>query len=212
MFKRNQVEEAITKVFEPASARPRSETRTRIKRLLETDRGLGRNKRSSDPERANFAFYSHEAPGRGMENWFSGYEAFALLVGLRLMQWGLPQGLVVSLLRRVRGELEESHAQILSQDPAVLFDAERIRQRARPGEIAVDSTEPVFLTIRTSSPQSRTDLAPAAICRGQMELMTFMMSHGAGHSFTSHEIGTSAHALSSALAQTRSSKRGRGGR
>ena len=212
MFKRNQVEEAITKVFEPASARPKSETRTRIKRLLETDRALGRNKRSADPERANFAFYSQEAPGRGVENWFSGYEAFALLVGLRLMQWGLPQGLVVSQLRRVRRELEESHARILSQDPAVLFDTELMRQRARPGDLAVDSSEPVFLAIRTSSPQSRADLAAAAICQGQTELMTFIMSHGAGHSFTAHEIGASAHALASTLARTRSSKRGRGSR
>ncbi len=121
VFKRNQVEEAITKVFEPASARPKSETRTRIKRLLETDRALGRNKRSADPERANFAFYSQEAPGRGVENWFSGYEAFALLVGLRLMQWGLPQGLVVSQLRRVRRELEESHARNPEPGPSGSF-------------------------------------------------------------------------------------------
>ena len=45
-----------------------------------------RNKRSADPERANFAFYSMDAPGRGIEIWFSEYVAFALLVGLRLMQ------------------------------------------------------------------------------------------------------------------------------
>ena len=79
MFKRNQVEEAIALVFEPGSAKPTSELRTRLKRLLETDRGLDRNKRSADPERANFAFYSTDAPGRGVENWFSDYDAFALL-------------------------------------------------------------------------------------------------------------------------------------
>ncbi|HET7493049.1 MAG TPA: hypothetical protein VFK01_14350, partial [Bradyrhizobium sp.] len=56
MFKRNQVEEAIACVLEPGSAKPSSQMRTRLKRLLETDRGLGRSKRSRDPERANFAF------------------------------------------------------------------------------------------------------------------------------------------------------------
>jgi hypothetical protein len=38
-----------------------------------------------------------DAPGRGLENWFTGYEAFALLT------------------------------------PTVLFDADRVRQQARPG-------------------------------------------------------------------------------
>ena len=73
MYKRNQIEEAIGKVLEResarlSSARLSSATRTRLKRLLDTDRGLGRYKRSSDPERAHFAFYTGEALGRGVEN------------------------------------------------------------------------------------------------------------------------------------------------
>ena len=112
MFKRNQVEEAIALVLEPGSAKPSSEMRTRLKRLLETDRGLGRNKRSTDPERANFAFNSMDEPGRGVENWFSGYEAFALLIGLRLMRLDWPQGLAVAVLRRVKPEIEKHHARI----------------------------------------------------------------------------------------------------
>ena len=95
MFKRNQVEEAIACVLEPESAKPSSEMRTRLRRLLETDRALGRSKRSPDPERANFAFSGMDAPGRGFENWFTGYESFALLTGLRLMRDRWPQGLVV---------------------------------------------------------------------------------------------------------------------
>ena len=101
-YKRNQVEEAISGVLEPNSPEPTSELRTRLKRLLETDRALGRASRSSDPERANYAFYSAEAPGSGVEVWFSDYEAFALLNGLRLMAHGWPQGLAVSILRRLR--------------------------------------------------------------------------------------------------------------
>ena len=92
-FKRNQVEAAISRVVEPGSAKPSSELRTRMKRLRETDRALGRieNKRSADRARGYFAFYSEDAPGRGVEIWFSGYEAFALLTGLRLMQHGWPR-------------------------------------------------------------------------------------------------------------------------
>jgi hypothetical protein len=84
--KRNQVEEAISRVLDPGSTKPSPQLRTRLKRLLDTDRALGRSKRASDPERATFAFYSGQAPGRGVEIWFSEYEAFALLTGLRLMQ------------------------------------------------------------------------------------------------------------------------------
>jgi hypothetical protein len=72
-YKRNQVEDAIARLLEPGSAKPSSEMHTRLKRLLETDRGLGRNKRSGNPERANFAFYTADAPGRGADSRFSGY-------------------------------------------------------------------------------------------------------------------------------------------
>jgi hypothetical protein len=59
--------------------------RTRIKRLLELDRSMGRKLRSKDPEEANFGFFSEEAPGTGADISFSEYEAFALLNGLRIM-------------------------------------------------------------------------------------------------------------------------------
>ena len=130
MFKRNQVEEAIALVLKPGSTRPSSEMRIKLKRLLETDRGLGRNKRSADPERAHFAFHSTVGPGRGVENWFSEYEAFALLIGLRLMRLGWPQGLAVAVLRRVKPALETHHARILKQAPADLSDEQRRQQAA----------------------------------------------------------------------------------
>jgi hypothetical protein len=102
MFKRNQAEEAIASVLNPGSRELNSEMRSRFKRLLEIDRAHGRNTRSNDPEKANFAFHSADRPGRGYENRFSRFEAFALLLGLRLMGLGLPQGAVIALLRRVR--------------------------------------------------------------------------------------------------------------
>jgi len=210
MFKRNQVEEAIACVLEPGAAKPSSEMRTRLRRLLETDRALGRSKRSPDPERANFAFSGMDAPGRGLENWFSGYEAFALMTGLHLMRDGWPQGLVVAVLRRVKPDLERHHARVLRQNPAVLFDADRIRQQARPGDLATSNADPVFLAINSKSQEHDTAANPAAICQGPADLMGFIKTWGPGQTWTVTELGTSIHALSLALAKTVPRKRGRG--
>ena len=174
MFKRNQVEEAIARGTRTGAAKLSSKIRTPLRRLLDTDRDLGRQKRSADPERANFAFYSRDGSGRGVENWFSDYEAFALLTGLQLMRHGWPQGFAVAVLRRVKPELEKHHARILSQKPAVLFDNERIRQRAKPGDLAVDNTDPVFLAIISKDREDSSRSNPAAICRGQEELVRFI--------------------------------------
>jgi len=149
MLKRNQVEEAIGCVLEPGSTKPSSEMRRRLRRLLETDRGLGRSKRSLDPERANFAFSGMAPPGRGLESWLSGYEAFALLTGLRLMRQGWPQGRVVAALRRVKPELERHHARILRRNPTSFLNNDQLRQQAEPGGLAVSNTGPVFLVINT---------------------------------------------------------------
>ena len=117
-YKRNQIEEAIARIFDPNCREPPSDLRTRIKRLLELDRSMGRKVRSKDPEEGNFAFFSEEAPGTGADISFSEYEAFALI------KWsedygnhGWPQGFAVSIMRRVRRDLEREHARILRQDP-----------------------------------------------------------------------------------------------
>ncbi len=209
MFKRNQIEEAIALVLEPGSAKPSSEMRTQLRRLLETDRGFGRNKRSTDPERANFAFYGMDAPGRGVENWFSHYETFSLLLGLRLMRLDWPQGLVVAVLRRIRPELEKNHARILKEEPADVFDGQH-RKQGKPGDIAVDNPNPLFLAISATDREDRSGSNPAAICRGQDELMRFIKSQGVGQIWVVLEIGNSVRALSSALTRTSPRKRGRG--
>jgi len=209
MFKRNQVEEAIASVLEPGSAKPSSEMRTRLKRLLETDRALGRSKRSPDPERANFAFSGMDAPGRGFENWFTGYEVFALLTGLRLMRDRWPQGLVVAVLRRVKPDLERHHARVLRQKLSNLFDHERIRQQARLGDLAVSNTAPVFLVINSKDREHDTGANRAANCQGQAELMGLIKARGSGQTWTVMELGTSIHALSTALTKTEPRKRGR---
>jgi hypothetical protein len=210
LHKRNQIEEAIGKVLEPGSARLSSETRIRLKRLLDTDRSLGRYKRSSDPERAHFAFYTGEALGRGVENWFSHYEAFAVLIGLRLMRHGFPQGVVVAMLRRMKPGLEKQHALILKQDLAAAFGEQQIQERVKPGDVVVGNTHPVFLVIRSRDGEIRSSAIPATICQGQNELMLFIKAQGVGETWTVFEIVNSIQALSSALAKTKPLKRGRG--
>src|SRR5271154_860793 len=182
-FKRNQVEEAISGVLEPQLEQPSPQLRTRLKRLLETDRALGRVPRSSDPERARYAFYSMNAPGSGVEVWFSEYEAFALLNGLRLMAHGWPQGVTVALMRRVRSELEQQHARILKQDPKFLFDEEVIRRNAKEGDMAFDNIDPVLLTIVSSAgtlPNDQGGLRACGIHRGAPDAMQFAWKAGGG--------------------------------
>src|SRR4051794_30551106 len=101
-YKRGQLENAMAGVLEPGSKAPSVTLRTRIKRLLELDRKLGRKRRSQSVEESNFAFFSEDSPGTGADISFSEYEAFALLIGLRIMDHGWPQGLAVSIMRRVR--------------------------------------------------------------------------------------------------------------
>ena len=86
-FKRNQVEEAIVQMAYPHNPRATAEVRNRLKRLLDTDRSLGRSPRSSDPGRANYAFFGSDEPGKGSEVKYSAYEAFALHMGFMLLSF-----------------------------------------------------------------------------------------------------------------------------
>jgi hypothetical protein len=210
-YKRNQVEEALSRAFGEPSAMPSSELRTRVKRLLDTDRDLGRNSRSADPERANYAFYSSDRPGRGVEVWFSDYEAFALMTGLRLLQHRWPQSFPVAVLRRLRPELEREHARIRKQDPTILFDQKRIRENARPGDFYVDNTDPVFLTIVSREAHLKegpTGALPCAVCHGTEQMFKFVKEQSA-RSWSFHELVTPAHALLLQLSKVQPRKRGR---
>ena len=86
VYKRNQVEEAIARILFSNCEKPPSELRSRIKRLLDRDRSIGRKLGSKDE--ANFGFFSGEAPGTGADVSFSEYEAFALLRALATLSCG----------------------------------------------------------------------------------------------------------------------------
>jgi hypothetical protein len=212
VYKRNQVEEAIARAFLSVSEPP-LDLRTKLKRLLDADRKLGRNTRVKDPLRSQFAFFSEDSPGSGVEVQFSPYEAFALVIAWQLLEHGWPQQSAVLILRQARQELEPERARILALDPLVLFDEEAIRQKAKPGSISTSSTDESFLVVVSKAGTDRTDPSwsrSARVCRGETELFTYLHSGGVGQTATSLGLTKQAFALQSALEKTVPSKRGRG--
>lgn len=210
-FKRNQVEEAIARLSGIKGPEQDVQLRTRLKRLLETDRALGRNLRSDDAEQKCFAFFSEEAPGTGAEVWFSEYEAFALFVGWRLLEHGWPQTSAVLVMRRARPRLQRQHRVILTWDVEELFDDAEIHARRRAGSLAVETTKPLFLVIASLGGQP-SDTAPrdqTVKVFDESEMMPFLRSTP-GLSATMLELTVSAHELHKALMSTTPSKRGRG--
>ena len=210
-YKRSQLETAITRLFNPGSKEPSSELRTRIKRLLELDRNLDRKLRSQDAEEGSFAFFSEEAPGTGADISFSEYEAFALLNALSIMEHGWPQSFAVSIMRRVRPDLTKEHARILRQDPQKLFDRKAIHKKARPGDIGVDNTDPVFLTVVSKghrAPDETKTVPECAVCHGLEAVNKFRRQMSAS-SWTMWEVATIAHRLREELRKTEPRRRGR---
>jgi hypothetical protein len=207
MYKRNQIEESLARVIQPGTGTLSSELAGRIKRLLELDRARGRNKHSQAPAKATFAFCGVGSPGRGHDNPYAEYEAFALLIAVQLMRHGLPQRRVVSLLRRLRPELEWHHARILREDPSSLFDESLIRARTKPGQMAVGNTNPTFVVV--CSEHGHKESMSVAICRGEREVFELYHRCGPGYAFTLIELVNFAHALSAALARATPQKRGR---
>ena len=149
-----------------------------------------------------------------MEIWFSEYEAFALLNGLRLIVHGWPQGFAVSVMRRVRPELENEHVRILKQDKNWLFDQEAIRKNAKEGDLAFDNQDPVLLTI-VSKPGvplgEQGEPHGCAIRRGANEAMRFVWEVIGGGGSSMFEIVRVAHRLSEELALTEPRRRGPAG-
>ena len=184
----------------------------RLKHLLAADRSLGRHPRSRSEAETQYAFFGTDPPGRGADNKFSHYEAFALLGAVMLLEHGLPQKTVVSLMRRVRRQLESAHAQCLEKDPKVLFDEERLRQQARPGMMAFSATEPVVLIaagLRDAIGNNQEQIA-VAVCLSLVELGQFTREHGGpGKSYSMFEFTPQIHALSGNLSQAPPRKRGR---
>ncbi len=121
-YKRNQVEEAISRTLGERSKAPSAELLARIKRLLDTDRAEKTNRKQS-------AFVSVASGGQGHENKFSNYDAFAILLGLRMLGTGWSQTQVVKVLKQGRRELQSAYQKYRSFKPK--------EYEARPGLLGI---------------------------------------------------------------------------
>jgi hypothetical protein len=203
LYKRNQVEEAISRTIGEKSAKPSSELRTRLKRLLDLDRSLKRA-RSEDSGGANYAFYNSGAPGKGGEVLFSNYDAFALLTGLKMLNHAWPQNFVVTTLRRIRKELRLQHSM------ALRMRSKRTGAEPRAGDIAGMNPASPFLLIvsddRTANPNNQ---GPYAMTfANEVDAFRFQMQ-AVGRSCSWFELEASAKALSANLARALPRSRGR---
>jgi hypothetical protein len=216
MFKRNQVEQAISDLLDEGAVRPSTGLRTRIKRLLETDRLLGCMPRSNDPEKRNYAFFREGAPGSGFEVWFSAYEAFALLLGLQFLWHNWPQRFAVSVLRRVRSDLETEHERILKLDPKILFDRKTIDLKLEAGTPVFDTLQPAFLSIvsRYGMPLEQQQAPYACAVHDDLAGASDWISKtikGVGGGSSMFELTVLAHQLARELERTKPQRRGRPG-
>jgi len=124
-----------------------------------------------------------------------------------------PQRFAVSVMRRVRPGLEEQHARILKRDPKKLFDQVEIRRRAAAGAMAINVTDPVFLTIVSESGVSRPqEVEPkaCAVCLGQEQAMKFWKASGGLGGLTMFEVAKNVHRFTRELAKAEPISRGRG--
>lgn len=209
-FKRNQVEGAIGRAINPATEKPSVDLLNRLKRLLDIDRSLGRSAKSPNPEEATYAFFSQDPAGSGIEVHFQEYEAFALLLGSRFLEHGFPQQKIVLTLRGLRSLLEREHARIMQLDPKVLFDQESLKAAARPGQMYLNNTVPVFLVISSSEEDqdgSERSIKQVKICRTEAEMMRVIKSHF-GLNTIIELVGT-AHLMRDCLSKIQPSDRGR---
>ena len=111
----------------------------------------------------------------------------------------------------MRRPLEQEHARIMQLDPNALFDQQQIRDAARPGQLYLNNTAPVFLVICSSEEDSaKTDersIKSVSICRNEADLMRLIKSHF-GLNTIFELVGTS-HLLHDRLLRTLPSQRGR---
>lgn len=210
LFKRNQVEEAIASSLAAADLGSEGDAKSRIKRLLDTDRAFAENETEE-----KFAFSTQAPPGSGADTWYSDYEVFALRLGLALLRFGWPQRTAVQILRQARRKLEREYKRFRAQSPSELFAPEKLRQRVKPGTVMLGSANPVFLAIMSPGRNAKGRLLSTShafeVCRDEYTLQRYQREQlQAGFlSVIVIELTFAAHDLAAWLAQTKPAKRGR---
>lgn len=197
LFKRNQVEDAISRAIGERSAHPSSTLKTRLKRLLDVDRKLGKSA-------ARFAFYAKTPGGKGAEITFSFADACALFIGVRMLEHNWPQNFVVSSLRHIRSDLARRHEAILRRP---------VQQPAAPqtGAMAFAGPTSDFLLIVSDirTPRKTPSEPYLRLFDNQAEAFTFQMEE-VGRSCSWFSLEGPARLLHEQLLTSLPRRRGRG--
>ena len=91
-------------------------------------------------------------PGKGVAIAYTRYDAFALLLGLHLLDSNVPQMAVIRLLRLIRLELEREHERILRLSPKRLAQSKHgLEGRIKEGLLVEDPRKMVFLVLPTGA-------------------------------------------------------------
>jgi hypothetical protein len=151
MFTRGQIEWAIAqatgRTVRP-DGEPRHDLNMKLKRLLDIDRKKGIDASQAEPEFRRFAFLEGGLPGKGFAISYTRYDAFALLLGLHLLESNVPQMAVIRLLRRIRPELDREHARILGLSPLGAAQMKHgVERRIKEGLLVKEPAKMVFLVL-----------------------------------------------------------------
>jgi hypothetical protein len=151
MFTRGQIEWALAQATgrtQGPGGEARHDLRMKVKRLLDLDRKKGIDAAKPWSEFRRFAFLEGGLPGKGVAIFYTRYDAFALLLGLRLLGSNVPQMAVIRLLRRIRLELEREHEQILRLAPERLAQSKHgLERKIKEGLLVEDPRKMVFLAL-----------------------------------------------------------------
>jgi hypothetical protein len=151
MFTRGQLEWAIARATgqtQGPGAEPRHDLQMKLKRLLDLDRKKGIDAAQTWPEFRRFAFFEGGLPGKGLAISYTRYDAFALLLGLRLLGSNVPQMAAIRLLRRIRPDLGWEHGRILRLAPERLAQSKHgLERKIKEGLLVKDPRKMVFLAL-----------------------------------------------------------------
>jgi hypothetical protein len=187
-FKRNQVIEAIEEALLEGGNRP-AQVATRLKRLLHADRLLKRNPRSKSPEQSTFAFFSGGLSGTGNEYLYSPFEAFALFLGIRLLESGFPQRVAVRMLRLFRAEFEKT------------FGAD--------WDLQVPNHGRRWYLARLAPADMSSNIGSIGLCRGEDAVASYLRKAMDGQIMTVIELTRPILRFKAAIERTKPAKRGR---
>ncbi|CAO3412871.1 hypothetical protein [Azospirillum doebereinerae] len=222
-YKRDQVERALAAVtgrITKVDRTPDAGLKADVKRLLDFDRKQGVDNPAFDARERRHAFFDELPPGRGVDLAYTIHHAFSLLLGLRLLQGGLPQGAVVRLLRHSRSDLFRELDRILAINPHHIRPdqvAPALERLAEHGMLANAISGMVFFltpgglgaSYHRRDPETG-DLQLANLCRTTPELLQALESFGrSGAPVIAIELVNPAHQLRHWLERIPERPRGR---